>query len=110
MALLVFENEYFALVKEGGIGMNDTPWTGLKVQSKGIAEKHVVEIRLNHVGYQAFDGTPVVYQYSDAYVGHGMRMQADTLQETQEYIKALQEAVKFAEKVNNWLFKNDYHA
>ena len=32
----------FTLVKEQGIGINDTPWTGLKVISSGNADKHVV--------------------------------------------------------------------
>lgn len=107
---VIFGNEYFDLVREQGVGMNNTPWKGLNVFSKGIADKHVVSVKLRGANFPEYNGTPVVHTYKDAVVGHGMRMAQDTLRETEEYIKALTEAVKFAEEVNNWLFKNDYHA
>lgn len=93
----------FELVREEGIGMNDTPWKGLEVRSYGPAEKHVVQIRLERANHPDFNGEPVEYQYRDAEVAHGMRMQKDTLEDTREYIEVLEEAVDFAEDINDLL-------
>ena len=105
----IFEDEYFDLVKSHGIGINNTPWSGLDVVTKeGPARKHVVEIRLNTKdrGTHLFDGTPVNYEYRDCYIAHGMRSVMDTLDDTREYIKVLQDAVDFAERVNQYLYDN----
>lgn len=100
---VVFEDEDFVLRKVSGVGVNDTPWTGLNVESRGLAEKHCVEVRLQTKNYPIFDGKPVEYAYKFAYVAHGMRMKTDTLDETREYIAVLDEAVNFAERVNTYL-------
>ena len=100
---IIFEDDMFTFRKESGVGMNNTPWTGLRVDSKGLAKKHVVEIRLNSKGWHDFDGTPVDYTYSDCYIAHGMRDRADTLDETAEYIDVLEDAYDFAMRVNEWL-------
>ena len=106
----IFEDEYFDFCIEHGIGMGDTPWTGLKVKSKGLADKYVVEIRLDYKGYYPFNGEPIVYQYGDVQVAHGMRMKKDTLDETREYIAVLEDAVDFAERVLNWIRNNPDYA
>lgn len=103
---IIFEDEYFDFVRTSGIGMQNTPWTGLSVISKGLAEKHVVEIRLNPLGWVDFVGDPVDRKYKDAYVAHGMRTRSDTLDETIEYIEVLEDAVEFATAVNEWLAEN----
>ena len=104
----IFEDENFDFVRTHGIGMQDTPWTGLAVVTKpgSLAKKHVVEIRLNSIGNPDFNGEPVNYQYKDAYVAHGMRGEADTLDDTAEYIDVLEDALDFAYRVNNWIFDN----
>lgn len=93
----------FELVSMEGIGMNDTPWKGLEVRSYGPAEKHAVQIRLVTANHPDFNGEPVEYQYSEAEVAHGMRMQKDTLEDTREYIEVLEEAVDFAESIDDAL-------
>lgn len=110
MRQTIFENEYFEFIRRTGVGANNTPWTALRVEAKGLAEKHVVEVRLNRRGFPQYSGTPLVEEYTGAEVSHGMRMMSDTLDETREYIEVLQQAVTFAEAVNNWLYRNDYHA
>lgn len=101
---VIFEDEMFTFCKESGIGVEDTPWEGLTVKSKGLAKKHVVEIRLNVKGNPAFDGEPVKFQYKDCYIAHGMRSASDTLDETAEYIDVLENAIDFAERVNDWIW------
>ena len=107
---VIFEDKNFALIEERGVGINDTPWTGLEVKTKdgSLAEKHVVEIRLNTIGRSDFNGTPVVREYSDAYVAHGMRGSSDSLKETMEYIDVLEDAVDFAVQVNDWLASGNW--
>lgn len=105
---VIFEDEYFTFTKARGIGMNDTPWYGLTVKTKEgtPAKKHVVEIRLNSMGMPDYNGEPITYQYSDAYVAHGMRQTMDTLEDTEEYIDVLEDAVDFARRVNEWLYRS----
>ena len=93
----------FELVREEGIGMSNTPWKGLTVKSYGPADKHVVEVRLVPKNHPDFNGEPVEYQYSEAEVSHGMRGVRDTLEDTYEYIGVLEEAVDFAEDINDLL-------
>lgn len=102
-AILTSKN--FELIKKSGLGIENTPWTGLEVESKNIAKKHVVEVRLKS-DFPDFEGKPVQYKYSRAYVVHGMRMKEDSLKETLEYIDVLKEAVKFSEKIEKWMDKN----
>ena len=101
----ILSSENFELVKKSGIGRNNTPWTGLRVISKGLAKKHVVEIELEDEssGLHDFEGEPVEFKYTNAYVSYGMRMQKDTLEETRELIAVLDEAVDFAEEINEYL-------
>ena len=94
-------SKYFDLVETHGDSRYGYEWEGLKVVSKGAAEKHVVEIRLdtsNHMS-ENIEGDVFTYEYDNAYVAHGMRSRADTLEETEEYIEVLQEAVEFAREV-----------
>lgn len=102
----IFEDEYFVFTKTAGRGINNTPWTGLKVVSRSLAEKHVVYIRLDAINNPRFEGQPVEYEYRNAHVSHGMRSSEDTLDETEEYIAVLEDAVDFAKRVNTWLFEN----
>lgn len=104
----IFEDENFELRACHGVGVNETPWSGLEVITKegSLAKKHAVEIRLHSKGWADFDGTPVVYQYKDCYVAHGMRSRADTLSETQEYIDVLEDALDFAKRVNDYIYNN----
>lgn len=104
MNKIIFKNDNFALVEVHGVGTEDTPYTKLEVESKGKAEKHVVGISLNS-DWQDFDGKPIQYRYytDGTYVNHGMRMKADTLDETLEYVAVLKDAVDFAKRVNEWI-------
>lgn len=104
MSKIIFENDNFALVEVHGIGIGDTPYTKLEVKSKGLAEKHVVEIVL-YSDRQDFNGKPVHYHYipDRTYVNHGMRMKTDTLDETLEYAAVLMSALGFAKHVNEWI-------
>lgn len=101
--ILKSKNFNFAILK--GVGVNDTPYTRLEVETKGAARKHVVSIDLDFQ-WEDFEGKPVQYKYYDVRVNHGMRMKTDTLEETLEYIDVLKEAVDFAKKVVKWIDKN----
>ena len=100
---VIFEDELFNFVVDEGIGIKNTPWRGLKVISKGLSKKHLVEIRLNQSNSLDFDGEPVFYTYSDCYISYGLRMQSDTLEETADFISVLEDAIDFANHVNRWL-------
>ncbi len=100
---VIFEDEFFSLEEISGIGINNTPWTGLAVISKSLAKKHVVEIRLKTKGRQNFVGDPIYYTYVGCEVAHGTRPVADTLDDTAEYIKVLEDALDFAYRVNDYI-------
>lgn len=101
------KTDLFELVIVDGIGVANTPYTKLEVLPGGLARKHVVDVRLNYP-WQDFNGTPITYKYSDAYVTHGMRGDFDTLDDTLEYIEVLKQAVKFAKQVNRYIKKNGW--
>lgn len=105
---VIKEFENFTLVHITGVGSNDTPYEQLAVSSKGLAEKHVVEVRLDYRGVYPYNGEPVKYTYSGVEVSHGMRMQRDSLAETQEYIKVLQEALDVAFEVQKYCILNGW--
>ena len=102
-ALMTSSNGNFWLVNESGIGINDTPWTGLRVMSSDEAEEYVIEIRLDSKGFADFNGEPVHKTYRGAYIAHGMRSRVETLDETERYVELLQEAIDFARKINKAL-------
>lgn len=105
---VIFEDEYFEFVRTEGIGISNTPWSGLAVITKrgSIAEKHAVEIRLNNSNNPDYNGEPVEYTYRDCYIAHGMRSTMDSLDDTRECIDVLEDAVDFAEAINKWLLTN----
>ena len=104
MSKTIFKNDNFALCEMHGVGVEDTPYTKLEVESRGKARKHVVKISLDS-DFQDFDGKPVHYHYYAAGTGvnYGMRMKIDTLDETLEFAAVLKDAVKFAKRVNKWI-------
>ncbi len=110
MLEVIFSEGDFTLVKESGIGVNDTPWEGLKVKSSDAAEKHVVEVRLYRAGNPSFDGTPVKYKYDPerTEVSHGMRMCSDSFADTEEYIEVLKSALAFAKRVQNFIIDSEW--
>ena len=105
---VIKEFENFTFERVTGVGSNDTPYEQLNVRSKGLAEKHVVEVRLDYRGNYEYNGEPVKYSYSGVEVTHGMRMKKDTLAETQEYIKVLQEALDVAFEVQKYCILNGW--
>lgn len=109
MREVIFAEGDFSLVKENGIGIQDTPWEHLRVISEGNAEKHVIEVRLDPYRSPKFEGKPVKYTYGPnaLEVSHGMRSKKDTLAETEEYIEALKEAVIFAKRVQKFIDESD---
>lgn len=98
----------FILRRIQGVGANDTPYDELDVKSIGLAEKHVVEVRLNYRGTYPFNGEPVKYAYDGVEVSHGMRMKVDTLAETKEYIDVLNEALDVAFEVQKYCILNGW--
>lgn len=110
MLEVIFSEGDFTLCREEGVGVNDTPWEGLKVKSSDAAEKHVVEVRLSSVGWPQFDGTPIKHRYDPegTEISHGMRMSRDSFADTEEYISVLQAALAFAKRVNDYIINNDW--
>ena len=103
-AILTSANGLFSLFEDSGVGMNNTPWTGYKVISSGLADKHVVNVKVDQIAQSDFDGNPVTYLPRFCYVGHGMRSPIDTGADTQEYIKVLQEALDFKTEVDFYFY------
>lgn len=95
----------FEFVKRSGTkkGEDDEeiPWVHFDVYSKGAAEKHVVRIALSVYGSNYDDPW---YDYVE--VSHGMRMRRDTFEDTEEYIKVLTSALKFARQIEQYLRDN----
>lgn len=105
---VIFNYGDFTLVKENGIGMNNTPWEGLKVISDGLAEDFVVAVRLERAGLVPYNGEPVKIKYTgNVAVAHGMKSRTETLTETAQYINVLTEALTFALRVERFLSEND---
>ena len=107
-ALLTSRTGMFELYEVNGVGKNDTPYHGLKVISSGLADKHVVQIRLKTKGWYDFEGDPVEYSYKGVEVAHGMRSVVDTLEDTREYIGVMEEAYEFALEVDEFLDANGW--
>lgn len=101
-----FDN--FILRRIQGVGANDTPYDELDVKSIGLAEKHVVEVRLDYRGVPVYEGDPVKYVYNGVEVSHGMRMKRDSLAETKEYIGVLNEALDVAFEVQKYCILNGW--
>ena len=105
---VVISSEFFDLVKVSGVGMNNTPWSGLRVNSKGKAEEHVVEIRLDSKDFYRFTGEPVRYEYRGAYVSYGLTGSVQSDEQIREFINVLEEALKFKAKVLDYI--NDVYS
>ena len=78
----------------------------LTIITDGLARKHVVEVRLDYV-YFNMEGRDK-QKYNNVYISHGMRMQSDTLAETQEYIEVLQQALEFAKRTEEYCRENGW--
>lgn len=100
-------NGNFIFYKRNGIGMNDTPFESLEIRSEGLAEKHVVEIRLDS-DYKPYDGKPIKHTYSDVYISHGMRGHKDTIDDIKEYIEVLNEAIEFVQYIKDFIENSDW--
>lgn len=105
-AILTSATGLFSLFEDSGVGRNNSPWTGYRVISSGLANKHVVEIRLDQTTRDDFDGNPVTYLPRSCYVAYGMRMRIDTGADTKEFIQVLQEALDFKEEID-FYFHNE---
>jgi hypothetical protein len=98
----------FELYHEEFTNINGVEVENINVKSKGKAEKHVIEIRLD--GSLILDepnGTKGKYKYSRVYVSHGMRGKSDTLTETKEYIDALTDALNVAFEIEKYCVFNN---
>lgn len=97
----------FSLGVDSGIGVKDTPWEELKVKSSGLAEKYMVEIRIQSPYYN-LDGKSIRRKaYPDEVeVVHGVSERRESLEDTIEYIGVLQEAVEFAKQISDFIKRN----
>lgn len=91
---------YFSLVETSGTGINRTPWTGYTVIGGPEAKKYVVEIHLDRDNVD-MNGDPVQFTYRDVYVAHGFGSKVESLEETAQYIKVLQDALDFAYEIQD---------
>lgn len=97
---VVLSSPLFDLVKRSGIGMNNTPWTGYEVVSKGAAERWVVQIRLD-AKWAQWIGQPIEMEYLYAYVSYGIP--GEVRRDISEFITVLQAAQDFCDKVEQFL-------
>ena len=106
---VIFTEGDYTFVKTCGVGMNDTPWTGLEVISDGAAKKHVIEVRFEgYVWSNQFEGEDIKITYDRVYVSHGMRSAIDSFADTEEYIQSLTEALSVARKALAWAEENGW--
>lgn len=98
----------FSLIYEEFENIDHEKCQALSVRSDGTAKKHVIEIRLNGRTCQFNDSGVKKYLYSNCYVSHGMRGEADTLAETKEYIDALTAALDAAFEVQKYCVLNGW--
>lgn len=103
-AILTSATGLFSLFKASGVGRNNSPWTVYRVISSGLANEHVVEVKLDQTAQGDFDGNPVTYLPRSCYVSHGIRPRIYTGADTQEYIKVLQEALDFKEELDFYFY------
>ena len=104
--LKISTNSNFRLCKRSGKGVNDTQYEELVVISDNLADKYVVEIRLES-DYLPYIGEFVRNKYGDVYIAHGMRSVNESLSETKEYVDVLNEAIEFAYTVKDFINSND---
>ena len=98
----------FELYHEEFTNTNGVEVSNIEVKSKGNAEKHVIEIRLNGSLYlDEPNAKKGKYKYSSVYVSHGMRCKTDTLTETKEYIDALTDALNVAFEIEKYCVFNN---
>ena len=101
-------NGNFRLCHVSSIGMNNTPYEKLSVFSEDLADKYVIDIRLEeNFDVQNYNGQPVKSTYNSVYIARGMRSNADSLAETEEYIEVLKEALEFAKIVKDFIESSD---
>ena len=103
--LLTSDEGNFSLVTTEGVGVNDTPWTGYEVRSTGLAEKHVVQIRIEMKNAD-YNGEPVEQIPYYVHIAYGMRSVIDRASDIREFIKVLQEALKFKHAVDTYFSSN----
>lgn len=104
--LMTSSNGNFCLCHRHGVGINDTPYEELRVTSVRLADKYVIEIRLD-ADFNDFNGKHIKNTYNDVYIAHGMRSAKESLAETKEYVEVLNEAIEFAEKIKDYIEYND---
>lgn len=97
----------FSLVYEEFENIDKEKCQALNVKSTGNAKKHVIEIRLSDRTYEV-NGEVKKYLYSNCYVSHGLRGEADTLAETKEYIDVLTAALDAAFEVQKYCILNGW--
>lgn len=106
--ILVSSNGNFKLVIEGGIGMQDTPYTDFQVRCSKVAHDAVVSIDISR-GWGSFTGMPVIgipekYRtgsYAEVNYGFGSERKGNTwIRDT--FIPILDEAVQFCDEIDNF--------
>jgi len=106
--ILVSSNGNFKLVIEGGIGIQDTPYTDFQVRCSRVAQNAVVSIDISR-GWGSFSGMPVIgipdkYRdgsYADVNYGFGSeRTGNDWIRDT--FIPIMEEALQFCDEINNF--------
>lgn len=95
----------FKLVKYESTGRDNIHYSALEVKSGELAERFVVEIRLRSTSFQNED-FQYKYYTEGTYVAHGMSGSHENLEDTEDYIYVLREAVEFARKVNAYIRKH----
>ena len=99
--LLTSRGGNFKLCTNSGIGMQNTPWTGFVVVRSKLADKHVVDIRID-TQWADFNGEPVDYQPRACHVCNGMRSTRDTIADLQTFILLLEEAIEFKYEIDDY--------
>lgn len=100
--ILVSSNGNFKLVIEGGIGMQDTPYTDFQVRCSKKADNAVVRIDISR-GWGSFDGMPVIGTPSDAEVSYGFgskRTGNAWIRDT--FMPIMEEALQFCDEINDF--------
>jgi hypothetical protein len=106
--ILVSSNGNFKLVIEGGIGMQDTPYTDFQVRCSKKADNAVVRIDISR-GWNPFEGMPVIglpsknrdNSYAEVNYGFGSTRTGNAWIKD-IFMPIMEEALQFCDEIDNF--------
>ena len=101
---VVLSSDLFDVVEVEGTDINNKPYNELRIESKGLANRCAVEVTLDSDWFSKYHEQEDVtfVKYYGAKVGWGMSSKPVNVD---DMIYCLEEAKKFADRLNQWLIR-----